>query len=180
MRTLLAWAGDDPDRDGLMLTPTRVADAFGEYFKGYREDPVAILREASMEDVGGYQDMVLLRDIPFTSHCEHHVAPFIGKAHVGYVPGALVAGLSRLSRVVDALASRLQTQENLTAQVCDALVTGLAPRGVAVLIEAQHQCIAARGIRQHGLTAITHRFWGSFAKDPALQDRFIALTRARA
>lgn len=177
VRTLLSWAGDDPDRDGLALTPKRVAEAFGEYFKGYRDNPIAILREGAMDDVGGYDEMVLLRGIPFTSHCEHHMAPFTGKAHVAYIPAGLVAGLSRLSRLVDAFACRLQTQEMLTAQICDALVEGLAPRGVAVLIEAEHQCIAARGVRQHGLTAVTQRFWGSYADDPGQRDRFISLTR---
>lgn len=177
VRTLLAWAGDDPARDGLLLTPTRVAEAFGEYFKGYREDPIAILREGSLDDVGGYDDMVLLRSIPFGSHCEHHMAPFAGKATVAYAAGDLVAGLSRLSRVVDALACRLQTQERLTSQICDAIVDGLAPRGVAVLLEAEHQCIAGRGVRQHGLCAITHRFWGTFAEDAGLRDRFVALAK---
>lgn len=178
VRTLLAWAGDDPGRDGLLLTPTRVAEAFGDYFKGYREDPVAILREGSMDDVGGYDDMIMLRAIPFTSHCEHHIAPFAGKATVAYAPGDLVAGLSRLSRVVEAFACRLQTQERLTNEICTAIAHGLAPRGVAVLMEAEHQCIAGRGVRQHGLTAVTHSFWGTFAEDAGLRDRFVTLARA--
>lgn len=178
VRTLLAWAGDDPAREGLLMTPTRVAEAFGEYFKGYRDDPIAILRDGSLDDVGGYDDMVLLTGIPFSSHCEHHIAPFTGRAAVAYAPGDLVAGLSRLSRVVDALACRLQTQERLTTQICNALVEALAPRGVAILVEAEHQCIAGRGVRQHGLKAITHRFWGTFAEEAALRDRFLALAKA--
>jgi GTP cyclohydrolase I len=175
VRTLLAWAGDDPDRDGLRQTPQRVVEAYGEYFGGYAQDPLALLTEPSVDDVCGYDDIVLLRNIEVLSHCEHHIAPFAGRATVAYLPGARVTGLSRLARVVDVLARRLQTQEALTAQIAETLELGLEPRGVAVLIEAEHQCIAARGIRQQGLKACTTRFLGAFADDAALQARFFRL-----
>lgn len=177
VRTLLAWAGDDPDRIELRLTPARVAEAYLDYFSGYRDDPVALMREPVLDDASGYDDMVLLAGIPVLSHCEHHVSPFMGRAAVAYLPGARMTGLSRLSRVVDILARRLQTQEALTQQIADALEQGLEPRGVAVLIEAEHQCIAARGIRQSGLKAVTTRFTGAFETDAALQDRFLRLSR---
>jgi GTP cyclohydrolase I len=179
VRTLLAWAGDDPDREGLRATPQRVAEAYLEYFSGYGQDPVALIAESVIEDATGYDDIVMLKDIPVLSHCEHHVAPFMGRAFVAYLPGQRLTGLSRLARVVDALARRLQTQEALTAQIATALERGLEPRGVAVLIEAEHQCIAARGIRQAGLGAITTRFTGAFDDKPALQARFLALAGRR-
>ncbi len=173
VRTLLAWAGDDPDREGLRLTPQRVADAYREYFSGYGEDAIALLADPVVDDVSDYDDIILLRDIPVLSHCEHHIAPFIGRAWVAYLPGGRVTGLSRLARVVDIYARRLQTQEALTAEIADALDKGLEPRGVAGLIEAEHQCIAARGIRQRGMTAVTMRFTGAFETDQALQARFL-------
>ena len=175
VRTLLAWAGEDPDREGLRETPKRVAEAYLEYFAGYAQDPVALLSESLVDDVSGYDDIVMLKDIPVLSHCEHHIAPFMGRAFVAYVPGRRVTGLSRLARVVDALARRLQTQEALTAEIADAIEKGLEPRGVAVLIEAEHQCIAARGLRQQGMPAVTTRFTGTFADQPAMQDRFLRL-----
>jgi GTP cyclohydrolase I len=175
VRVLLDWSGDDSSREGLLQTPQRVAEAFKEYFSGYREDPITLLQDPVMEDVSGYDDIVLLKNIEVLSHCEHHLSPFMGRASVAYLPEGRVAGLSRLARVVDALARRLQTQEALTAQIAESIDAGLAPRGVAVIIEAEHQCIAARGIRQHGLSAITTRFLGEFATNEALRDRFLRL-----
>lgn len=175
VRTLLAWAGENPDREGLRETPQRVAEAYLEYFAGYTQDPVALLSESLVDDVSGYDDIVMLKDIPVLSHCEHHIAPFMGRAVVAYIPGRRVTGLSRLARVVDALARRLQTQEALTAEIAAAIEKGLQPRGVAVLIEAEHQCIAARGIRQQGMPAVTTRFTGTFTDQPAMQDRFLRL-----
>ena len=175
VRTLLAWAGDDPDREGLRLTPQRVVDAYREYFSGYGQDALALLDDPVVDDVSGYDDMVLLKDVPLISHCEHHIAPFMGKAFIAYMPGRRVTGLSRLARVVDIYARRLQTQEALTAEIAAALEMGLQPRGVAILMEAEHQCVAARGIRQHGLTAVTMRFTGVFGTDTALQTRFLRL-----
>ena len=175
VRTLLAWAGDDPDREGLRLTPQRVVDAYKEYFDGYEKDPIALLDDPIVDDVSGYDDMILLKDIPVLSHCEHHIAPFMGRGFVAYLPGRRVTGLSRLSRVVDVFAHRLQTQEALTAEIAAALEKGLAPRGVAILIEAEHQCVAARGIRQRGLAAVTMRLTGAFETDIGLQQRFLRL-----
>ena len=177
VRTLLAWSGDDPEREGLQQTPKRVVEAYEEYFRGYGQDAVAILREATMDDVAGYDDIVLLKRIPVLSHCEHHIAPFAGRASVAYLPGRHVVGLSRLARVVEAYASRLQTQEALTAQIAGAVETALGARGVAVVIEAEHQCIAARGLRLPGLAAVTTRFLGAFADEASLRDRFLALVR---
>lgn len=176
VRTLLAWAGDDPDREGLRQTPQRVAEAYQEYFAGYAQDPVALLAEPVVDEVSGYDDIVMLKDIPVLSHCEHHIAPFMGRAFVAYLPGNRITGLSRLARVVDALARRLQTQEALTAEIANALEKGLEPRGVAVLIEAEHQCIAARGVRQRGMLAVTTRFTGEFQTSSTLQERFMRLT----
>ncbi len=177
MRTLLAWSGDDPDREGLQETPKRVVEAYQEYFRGYSQDAVAVLRDATMDDVGGYDDIVLLKRIPVISFCEHHIAPFAGRASVAYLPGRHVVGLSRLARVVEIFACRLQTQEALSAQIANAIETALAARGVAVIIEAEHKCIAARGLRQPGLAAVTTRFLGAFGTDPSLRDRFLALVR---
>ena len=172
---MLAWAGEDPDREGLRETPQRVAEAYLEYFAGYSQDPVALLSESLVDDVSGYDDIVVLKDIPVLSHCEHQIAPFMGRAFVAYIPGRHVTGLSRLARVVDALARRLQTQEALTAEIAAAIEKGLEPRGVAVLIEAEHQCIAARGVRQQGMPAVTTRFTGAFSANSTLQDRFLRL-----
>lgn len=175
--TLVAWAGDDPNREGLRETPRRVVEAFEEYFRGYREDPVAILQSPSFEQVAGYGDMVMLRGVRVESHCEHHIAPFIGIAHVAYVPDGNVAGLSKLARVVDVFAKRLQTQEAMTVQIAQAIMEGLSPRGVAVLIEAEHHCMSTRGVHHVGVDTITTSFTGVFESDPSLRDRFIALGR---
>ena len=178
VRTLIAWAGDDPDREGLKETPRRVVEAFQEYFRGYGEDPVAMLQQPTFEEIGGYDDLVMLRDIRVESHCEHHIAPFIGVAHVAYLPNGKVAGLSKLARVVEAYAKRLQTQETLSAQIADAIQEALSPRGVAVMIEAEHQCMTMRGVHQPGVAAVTTRFLGAFATDSALRDRFLSLANA--
>ncbi len=178
VRTLIEWAGDDPGREGLKETPRRVAEAYQEYFRGYGEDPIAMLQEPTFEDVGGYDDLVMLRDIRVESHCEHHIAPFIGVAHVAYLPNGKIAGLSKLARVVEAYAKRLQTQETLSAQIADAINEALAPRGVAVMIEAEHQCMTMRGVHQPGVAAVTTRFIGAFATDAALRDRFLMLANA--
>lgn len=178
VRTLISWAGDDPDREGLKETPRRVVEAFQEYFRGYGEDPIAMLQQPTFEEIGGYDDLVMLRDIRVESHCEHHIAPFIGVAHVAYLPNGKVAGLSKLARVVEAYAKRLQTQETLSAQIADAIQEALSPRGVAVMIEAEHQCMTMRGVHQPGVAAVTTRFLGAFATDSALRDRFLSLANA--
>lgn len=179
VRTLLAWAGEDPAREGLLDTPKRVAKAFREYFSGYEEDPVEALSR-TFEDVGGYDDIVMLRDIEFSSHCEHHIAPFIGRAHVAYLPTREVVGISKLARVVDIFAHRLQTQETMTAQIANAINEALAPRGVAVMIEAVHTCMSMRGIGKRNVATITTQFTGEFKSNPVLQARFMELVRAPA
>lgn len=176
VRTLLLWAGDNPDREGLIETPSRVAKAYREMFAGYEMDPAEILGR-TFEEVAGYDDMVIVRDISFHSHCEHHMVPIIGKAHVGYLPAGKVVGLSKIARVVDVFAQRLQTQEAITAQVAGAIDEALQPRGVAVLVEAEHMCMAMRGIRKQGSTTITTSFTGVFKDDPAEQARFISMVR---
>lgn len=178
VRTLIAWAGDDPEREGLKETPRRVAEAYQEYFRGYGQDAVKMLQEPTFEDVGGYDDLVMLRDIRVESHCEHHIAPFIGVAHVAYLPNGKVAGLSKLARVVEIYAKRLQTQETLSAEIADAIDEALSPLGVAVMIEAEHQCMTMRGVHQPGVAALTTRFLGAFATDTALRERFLALANA--
>lgn len=178
VRTLIAWAGDDPDREGLVGTPMRVAEAFGEYFRGYREDALAWLSDAEVDMARGYDDIVMLRGVKLQSFCEHHMTPFEGRVHLAYLPDQKVVGLSRLARVVDTLAKRLQTQEALTEQIVATIEQGLAPRGVAILVQAQHQCMSLRGIRQHGVDAITHRFTGLFETDEALLERFMKLATA--
>lgn len=172
VRILIAWTGDDPDREGLVDTPSRVAKAFKELYGGYEMDPDHDLTR-TFEEVGGYEDIVLVRDIPFFSHCEHHMVPFTGKAHVAYYPSDRVVGLSKLARVVEIYARRLQTQENLTAQITTAINEGLAPRGVAVLLESEHMCMSMRGIRKQGSSTITNQYTGVFADDPAEQKRFL-------
>lgn len=177
VKTLIAWTGDDPEREGLIDTPKRVVKAFEEFYHGYTqsaEDPLGRV----FEEVGGYTDMVLLRDIPFYSHCEHHMVPFIGKAHVAYYPNEGVVGLSKIARVVDIFAHRLQTQENLTAQIAGAIESALKPRGVAVFIEAEHQCMSLRGVQKAGVSTVTTQFTGVFAEDPTEQVRFMTLVRA--
>ena len=176
VRTLLAWAGDDPTREGLLETPARVARAYGEFFSGYEQDAAAILSK-TFKEVGGYDDIVLVKDIPFSSHCEHHMVPFVGKAHIAYLPHDGVVGLSKLARLVDVFARRLQTQENLTAQIIDAINEHLGPRGAAVMLEAEHMCMSMRGVRAHGASTITHRFTGVFAEDRLEQDRFFAMIK---
>jgi GTP cyclohydrolase IA len=177
VRTLLAWSGDDPGREGLLDTPKRVVAAFEEYFSGYDADPVDALSR-TFEDVGGYDDMVMLRDIRVQSHCEHHIAPFVGVAHIAYLPRDRVVGLSKLARVVEIFASRLQTQEKLTAQIAEAIESVLTPRGVAILIEAEHQCMSMRGVRQHGVSTVTTRFSGVFESDASYRDRFLQMVHA--
>jgi GTP cyclohydrolase IA len=176
VRTLIAWAGDDPAREGLRQTPSRVAEAYEEYFSGYRSDPLDMLSH-TFEEAGGYDDMVMLRDITVHSHCEHHLAPFIGVAHVAYVPNGRIVGLSKLARVVEIFARRLQTQEALTAQIADTIHHELRPRGVAVLIAAEHQCMSMRGVRQPGVATITTRFSGAF-ETQAWRDRFLQMVHA--
>jgi GTP cyclohydrolase I len=178
VRTLLAYIGDDPTREGLLDTPKRVVNAYSEIYAGYKQDPGAVL-ERVFEDVGGYQDIVLVQDIPFFSHCEHHMVPFTGKVHAAYYPTNGVVGLSKIARVVEVFARRLQTQENLTAQITEAIDQVLKPRGVAVLVEAEHMCMAMRGIRKAGVLTTTTRFTGVFADDPAEQVRFITLVRGQ-
>ena len=178
VRTLIAWAGDDPSREGLLETPARVTKAFGEFFAGYEQDAGTVLSK-TFRDVGGYDDIVLVRDIPFNSHCEHHMVPFIGKAHIAYLPHDGVVGLSKLARLVEVFARRLQTQENLTAQIVDAINEHLNPRGAAVMLEAEHMCMSMRGVRAHGASTITHRFTGVFAEDRVEQDRFLAMIGRR-
>jgi GTP cyclohydrolase I len=178
VRTLIAWTGDDPEREGLLDTPRRVAKAFKELYGGYDQDPREVL-ERTFKEVGGYDDIVLVRDIPFHSHCEHHMVPFVGKAHIAYLPHDGVVGLSKLARVVEVFARRLQTQENLTAQIIDAINETLNPRGAAVMIEAEHMCMTMRGVHTHGVSTLTHRFTGVFAEDRNEQDRFYALVGKR-
>ena len=177
VRTLLAWAGDDPNREGLLDTPKRVVNAYREFFKGYEEDPVEALSR-TFEEVGGYDDVVMLRDIEFNSHCEHHMVPFIGRAHVAYLPSDQVVGISKLARVVEIFARRLQTQETMTAQIAHAIDTALAPRGVAVMLEAVHQCMSLRGVNKRNVTTITTQFTGEFKTDPQRQTRFMDLVRS--
>jgi GTP cyclohydrolase I len=178
VRTLIAWAGDDPRREGLIDTPQRVVEAYGEWFKGYGLDPAREL-ERTFEDVQGYDDIVMLRDIEVESHCEHHMAPFIGKAFVAYMPTDRVVGLSKLARVVEIFARRLQTQEALTQQIADAIVDELKPAGVAVMIDARHECMTTRGVHHREVSTLTTQFTGVFKTDRALQDRFISFCNRR-
>jgi GTP cyclohydrolase IA len=177
VRTLLAWAGDNPARSGLLDTPKRVADAYNDYFSGYMADAAAELA-TTFEVVAGYKDMVLLRDITVASHCEHHVAPFTGVAHVAYIPTGRIVGLSKIARVVEIFSRRLQTQENLTSLIADTIDTELQPAGVAVMITAEHQCMSMRGVRQHGVSTVTTRFVGSFDTQAELRERFLMLIQA--
>jgi GTP cyclohydrolase I len=174
VRTLLRWAGDDPSREGLIDTPKRVARAWKEYCQGYAEDPAYHLSRV-FEEVGGYDDIVLLKDIPFQSHCEHHLAPIIGKASIAYLPGRHVVGISKLARVLHAYARRLQVQERLTAQVADCIWDHLKPRGVAVVIDASHACMTARGVRTPGVSMVTSRVIGTFREDDRSRKEVLAL-----
>ncbi len=176
VRVLIAWVGDNPDRDGVKETPRRVAAALEELYEGYGLDPAEVLERTFDED-GGYDDMVLVKDIPFYSHCEHHMMPVTGKAHIAYYPSDKVVGLSKLGRVVDIFARRLQTQERMTAEIVGAIDDVLHPRGVAILIEAEHHCVTRRGTRAHGAMTTTTQFTGIFRDDPAEQMRFMTLLR---
>jgi len=174
VRTLLRWAGEDPTREGLVDTPTRVTKAYGEWFRGYNEDPAAILKR-TFEEVDGYDEMVVLKDIRFESFCEHHMAPIIGKAHVGYLPTDRVVGISKLVRLVDAYGKRLQVQEKLTAQIANTLQEVLQPRGVAVVMEGEHHCMSTRGVHKHGVTMVTSRMMGIFKSNDITRQEFLKL-----
>ncbi|MCP4074228.1 MAG: GTP cyclohydrolase I FolE [Hyphomicrobiales bacterium] len=174
--TLLKWIGEDVEREGLRDTPARVAKAYGEMFNGYAQDSANVLGR-TFEEAGGYDDMVLVKDISFHSHCEHHMVPIIGKAHVAYLPDDRILGLSKIARVVEIFARRLQIQENMTAQIAHAIDKALKPRGVAVLIEAEHMCMAMRGIQKHGTSTITTCYTGDFHNDPNEQTSFLTLLR---
>lgn len=174
VRTLLRWAGDDPAREGLIDTPARVARSYEEFFTGYAQDPEDILRRTFAE-VDGYDEVVILRNIRFESHCEHHMAPIIGRAHVAYLPDRRVVGISKLARLIDIYAKRLQIQEKMTAQIANAIEAVLNPRGVAVVIEAAHQCMTTRGVHKPGTTLVTSRMLGVFRDNPATRREFLAL-----
>ncbi|WLS08277.1 GTP cyclohydrolase I FolE [Shinella sumterensis] len=177
VRVLLRWAGDDPEREGLLDTPKRVAKAYRELFSGYDLAAEDVLGR-TFEEVAGYDDMVLVRDIPFYSHCEHHMVPIIGKAHVAYLPNGRVLGLSKIARVVEIYGRRLQTQETMTAQIAKSIDETLNPRGVAVMIEAEHMCMAMRGIQKQGSTTLTTTFTGAFKTEPTEQVRFMTMIRS--
>ncbi len=177
VKTLLLWLGEDTSREGLIETPKRVAKAYKELFSGYQQSPEEELGTV-FEEVAGYKDMVLIKDISFFSHCEHHMVPIIGKAHVGYLPNGSVVGLSKIARVVDMFAHRLQTQESMTAQIAHTIQNILKPLGVAVLIEAEHMCMAMRGIRKQGSTTLTTTFTGAFETDITNQVRFMTMLRS--
>ena len=174
IRTILAYAGDDPEREGLAGTPERVVRAFDEHFSGYARDPLEILQR-TFEEVSGYDEIVLLRDIPFVSHCEHHMAPIVGHAHVGYLPDRRVVGISKLARVVDVFARRLQIQEKMTAEIAGAIDQVLKPRGVGVVIEAAHHCMTTRGVNKPGVTMTTSTMLGAFRVDANTRREFLAL-----
>lgn len=178
VRVLLRWAGDDPEREGLLDTPKRVAAAYRELFSGYEADIDDVLGR-TFEEVAGYNEMVLVRDIPFFSHCEHHMLPVMGKAHVGYLPDGRVLGLSKIARVVDVFGRRLQTQEAMTAQIAQAITETLQPLGVAVFIEAEHMCMAMRGVQKSGSTTLTTTFTGRFKDNATEQARFMTMVRGR-
>jgi GTP cyclohydrolase I len=174
VRTLLQWAGDDPDREGLRDTPARVARAFEEWFAGYQADPAEVLRR-TFEEVEGYDEMVILKDIPFESHCEHHLAPIIGRAHVAYLPRHRVVGISKLARVVESYAKRLQIQEKMTAQIANTIQEVLDPLGVAVVVEGEHQCMTTRGVHKHGVSMVTSRMLGAFRDDAITRREFLSI-----
>ncbi|MCK5425841.1 MAG: GTP cyclohydrolase I FolE [Emcibacter sp.] len=174
VKTLIQWAGDDPLREGLLDTPSRVVNAYKEFFRGYDEDPRKVLSR-TFEEIGGYDEMVVLRDIPFESHCEHHMAPIIGRVHVGYLPNKKVVGISKLARVVETYAKRLQVQEKLTAQIADCIWEVLEPIGVGVIIQATHECMSTRGVHAHGVSMVTSRMVGAFRKDEKTRREFLAV-----
>ena len=177
IRTLLLWAGDDPDREGLIDTPKRVARAYEDWFSGYKQDPVNYLKR-TFEEVEGYDEMIVLRDISFESHCEHHMAPIIGSAHVGYLPDSKVVGISKLARVVEAFARRLQVQEKMTAQIAHCIQDVLKPRGCGVIINASHQCMTTRGIHKTGVSMVTSQMLGAFRKDARTRSEFLRFIRS--
>jgi GTP cyclohydrolase IA len=177
VRTLLAYIGDNPDREGLVETPKRFVSAYEELFGGYRECPAEVL-DRTFSETGGYDDFVLVRDIPFYSHCEHHVMPFTGRAHIAYAPVDRVVGLSKIARLIDVYARRLQTQEHLTSQIATAIDEILKPRGVAVMLEAEHTCMSMRGVQKPGSMTLTTQFTGLFRSDPQEQARFMTMVRA--
>lgn len=172
-RTIIRWAGDDPDRDGLHETPSRVARAFEEWFHGYNDDPESILKK-TFEEIEGYDEMIVLRGIRFESYCEHHMAPIIGKAHIGYLPDGKVVGISKLARVVETYARRFQVQEKMTAQIARCIQHVLQPRGVGVVIEGAHECMTTRGIHKRGVSMVTSKMLGSFRDDPRTRSEFLA------
>lgn len=174
VKVLLAYTGDDPEREGLIDTPKRVVKAYDEYFAGYKEDPTEILQR-TFGETDGYDEMVMLRDISFESHCEHHIAPIIGKVHVAYLPNERVVGISKLARVVEIYAKRLQTQEIMTVQIADAIQNALQPQGVAVVVDAIHQCMTTRGIRKQGVATVTSRMQGVFRTNPETRREFLAM-----
>jgi len=177
VRTLIAWAGDDPHREGLLDTPKRVVNAYREFFDGYEQCPLDALTR-TFDEIGGYDDVVMLRDINLNSHCEHHMIPFIGWAHIAYYPTDRVVGISKLARVVEIFSRRLQTQETMTAQIAECIEQALKPRGVAVMIEAVHQCMSLRGVQKPNVATITTQFTGVFKDEPGRADRFMTLTGA--
>ena len=172
VRTLLAWAGEDPAREGLLDTPKRVVDAYGDWYSGYSDDPREFL-ERTFKEVAGYDEMIVLRDIEFESHCEHHMAPIIGKAHVGYLPDGKVVGISKLARVVEAYARRFQVQEKMTAQIAGCVQRALQPLGVGVVVEAAHECMTTRGIHKRGVSMVTSKMLGSFRDDARTRNEFL-------
>ncbi|MBC8741403.1 GTP cyclohydrolase I FolE [Paraburkholderia sp. UCT31] len=174
VRTLIRWAGDDPEREGLIQTPARVARAYREFFSGYDSDPMQILA-TTFSEVDGYDEMVVLKDIRFESYCEHHMVPIIGRAHVAYLPEHRVVGISKLARLVDVYAKRLQIQEKMTVQIADALNTVLQPKGVAVILEAAHQCMSTRGVQKPGASLVTSRMLGAFRDDPSTRREFLSI-----
>ncbi|WP_420725825.1 MULTISPECIES: GTP cyclohydrolase I FolE [unclassified Hwanghaeella] len=174
VRTLLRWAGDDPTREGLLDTPSRVVRSYEEFYAGYAVDAEEELRR-TFEETEGYDEMVMLRNIPFHSHCEHHMVPIIGTAHVAYLPQSRVVGISKLARVVDIYARRLQTQETMTVQIADTISRVLSPRGVAVMIDAEHQCMTTRGIQKPGVSTITTHLTGAFRENPEMRREFLAM-----
>ena len=176
VRTLLMWAGDNPDREGLLDTPARVARAYKDWFKGYTEDPIKYL-ERTFEEVEGYDEMIVLRNISFESHCEHHMAPIIGKAHVGYLPKNKVVGISKLARVVETFARRFQVQEKMNAQIAHCIQNVLKPKGCAVVIEASHQCMTTRGVHKTGVSMVTSQMLGTFRKDAKTRTEFLGMIK---
>lgn len=174
VRTLIRWAGDDPDREGLRGTPDRVVRSYEEFFAGYEDEPIEILSR-TFEEISGYDEVVVLKDIPFESHCEHHMVPIIGRAHVGYLPDRRVVGISKLARVVEVYARRLQIQEKMTAEIAQTILVALQPKGVAVVIDATHECMTTRGIHRPGVGMVTSQMLGVFRDDPSTRREFLAL-----